>query len=439
MTPSSKSPERRTWNARYPLVLSLLSVTLLASLIGLWAARANISGAVIGSGTVEVSQTMTALQHPIGGVVSEILVTNGDSVTAGDVVVRLEDAQLRSDLTVVEGNLFEVLANVARLEATIDGRQEMDLHPAMIQAAAERPEFEALIQRQKRQLFAHFEALAAEARLLDEQIIQVNAQIAALEAQVTANRQEQSFVTAERKRLDELAQKGLMKAADLFALEKSQVAINGEYGRLTAGIAELRGKISELELKRHTIGPKEQKLAVAELSKLRPERTKYLENRAILQDRLTKLEIRAPISGKVHDSKVQGLRSVVVAAKPLMMIVPDADPALVMVRIEATDIDQVYPGQEATLKFKAFNLRHLPIILGEVVQISADVFMDPLTRKNYYEVALELQESEIDKLGDRGLLPGMPVEAFLATDSRTPLNYVLQPLMTYLDRAFRDA
>lgn len=431
--------KRRTWNARYPLVLSLMSVTLLAALIGLWAARANISGAVIGKGTVEVSQTMTALQHPIGGVVSEILVTNGDSVTAGDVVVRLEDAQLRSDLTVVEGNLFEVLANVARLEAIIDGRQEMDLHPAMVQAAAERPEFEALIQRQKRQLFAHFEALAAEARLLDEQITQVNAQIAGLGAQVTANRQEQAFVTAERKRLDELSQKGLMKASDLFALEKTQVSINGEYGRLTAGIAELRGKISELELNRHTIGPKEQKLAVAELSKLRPERTKYLENRAVLQDRLTKLEIRAPISGKVHDSQVQGLRSVVVAAKPLMMIVPDADPALVIVRIEATDIDQVYPGQEATLKFKAFNLRHLPIILGEVVQISADVFLDPLTRKNYYEVALELQEAEIDKLGDRGLLPGMPVEAFLATDTRTPLNYVLQPLMTYLDRAFRDA
>ncbi|MDA5094340.1 HlyD family type I secretion periplasmic adaptor subunit [Aliiroseovarius sp. KMU-50] len=431
--------KRRTWNSRAPMVLSVMSIALLVGLLGVWAARANIGGAVIGAGTVEVSQTMTALQHPVGGVVEELLVTNGDQVSAGDVVVRLEDVKLRSDLNVVEDNLFEILANIARLEAEIDDREEMELHPVLVQAAAQRPEIQALVQRQERRLAAHFEALTTEVQLLDEQVVQVKAQIVGLDSQIEAKETEKSYIDNEIAQLQVLAQKGLLKMSDMFRVEKSLATVSGEIGRLIARIAELRGKISEIELKRHTVAPKARKLAVTELSKLRPERTKYIERRATILDGLTRLDIRAPISGNIHDIKVLGLRSVVVAAKPLMMIVPDSEPALVLVKISATDIDQVYVGQEASLKFKAFNLRHVPIVLGHVSAISADVFTDPRTRKSYYNVSVALLKAEVKKLGGRELLQGMPVEAFLSTDSRTPLEYVLKPLMTYLDRAFRDA
>jgi HlyD family secretion protein len=433
------TPRRRTWSSRYPLTISLLGLLLMATLIGAWSLRARISGAVIGSGTVEVSQTMTAVQHPVGGVVEEIIATNGDRVEAGDVVVRLEDVQLRSDLAVVEGSLYEILANIARLEAVIDGREQMELHPLLAEAAATHPEIDILVQRQKRQLFAHFEALATEARLLDEQVAQVNAQIVGLEAEINSRNEEMTHIASEMSRLEELAGRGLVKQVDLFNLQKARTFVRGEIGKLAAKIAELRGKISEIELKRHTIVPKERKLAVAELSKLRPERTKFLERRASLLDSLGRLEIRAPISGRIHDTQVQGLRSVVVAAKPLMMIVPDEDPTFISVKIRDTDIDQVHVGQTASLKFKAFDGRHIPLILGRVDGISANVLIDPHTRRSYYEITLVLDETELAKLGGRHLLPGMPVEAFLSTESRTPLNYVLRPLMTYFDRAFRDA
>ncbi len=436
---TGEAARRRTWNARRPLALGVLALATLALLFGGWAARVTISGAVIGAGTVEVSKTMTALQHPIGGVVEEILATNGDQVDAGDVVVRLEDVQLRSDLKVVEDNLFEVLANIARLEAAIDGRKTMELHPALSEAAFERPEVQRLIERQRRQLASHFESLDTEAGLLDQQVRQVRAQIVGIEAQIEAKENERDFIDKEMERFKKLVAKGLLKSSQLFALEKSRTVVSGDIGRLEASAAELGGKIAEIELKRHTIVPKERRLAVAELSKLRPARTKFLEERATIKDQLTKLEVRAPIAGKIHDTKVLGLRSVVVAARPLMMIVPDAEPALVIVRISATDIDQVYVGQQASLKFKAFNGRHIPIILGDVSQISANTLMDPVTRKNFYEVTLMLREDEVAKLGERDLIPGMPVEAYLSTSPRTPLNYVLEPLMSYIDRAFRDA
>lgn len=431
--------KRRTWNSRGPLGIALLSLIFLILTIGVWGARANIAGAVMGTGRVEASQTMTAVQHPIGGVIEDILATNGDMVKAGDVVLRLDDTQLRSDLNVVEGDLFEALANIARLTAEIEGRQQMDLHPVLAEAAAKRPEVAALLRRQQRQLDDHFDSLAAEASLLDEQIVQVRSQISGIEAQVSAKEDEADLIAQEMDNLDDLAGRGLLKLSELFTLKKTETVTKGEIGKLEAQMSELRAKIAELDLKRHTIEPNSRKLAVVELSKLRPEQTRYLERRATIMDGLTKLDIRSPISGRVHDSKVLGLRSVVVAASPLMMIIPDQLPTLVMVRINATDIDQVFPGQEATLKFRSFNGRYMPIILGRVSRISADVFKDPVTRKDYYEVLLTLDESELAKLGQHELLPGMPVEAFLSTESRSPLNYVLRPLMAYFDRAFRDA
>lgn len=430
---------RRTWSSRLPLTLSFGAMVLMAALIGTWSVQARISGAVMGSGTVEVSQTMTSVEHPVGGVVEEIAAGNGDLVRAGDIVVRLDDRELRSELAVVEGNLFEVLANIARLEAAIDGHPQMDLHPMLAEAVRDRPEIASMTHRQQRQLDAHFESLETETRLLDEQIAQVRAQIRGIEAQIDASRLELEFVTKELDRLTSLVERELVKREIMYNTQKSRAGVSGEIGRLEAKIAELRGKISELELKRHTIEPKARELAVGELSKLRPDRTKYLESRATLVDKLSHLEIRAPISGRIHDSRVLGLRSVVEAAKPLMMIVPDSETAFVSVRLRDTDIDQVYLGQEATVKFTAFNRRHSPLIIGQVKKISANILKDEVTRKPYYEVMLVLPEEELAKLGDNPLLPGMPVSAFLSTESRTPINYVLRPLMIYLDRAFRDA
>jgi HlyD family secretion protein len=434
-----KDRKRKTWDAGRPLSIGFLSVGLLFGIFGYWSIKTEIAGAVVGTGAIEVSTSMTAVQHPIGGVVDAVYVENGDVVAAGEIVVRLDPFQLQSDLKVVEGDLFETLANIARLEAVTEDRRDMILHPVLMEAAVGRQDLTSLIARQKAQLDAHFANLATESSLLDEQVMQIKAQIAGVEAQVAAVTDENVFVAEELTKARELSTKGLIKLSEMYKLEKDTVIIRGELGRFAAQVAELRGKITELELKRHALVPDARELAVTELSKLRPERTRHLEKRMSLLDSLSKLEIRAPVSGKVHESKVFGLRSVVVAASPLMMIVPSTEPVVVNVKIFATDIDQIYVGQDASLKFKAFNGREMPVILGSVARIGADAIADPTTKKFFYEVKVTLRDEELTKLGERALIPGMPVEAFLSTESRTPLNYVLRPIMTYFDRAFRDA
>ncbi len=432
------APKRLTWSTRKPLLLGFSAFVALVGIIGVWSVRANIAGAVIGLGAIEVSSTQTAVQHPVGGVVKQILAVEGDLVRAGDVVVRLDDWQLLSDLKVVEGDLFETLATIARYEAQIEGQPTLTLHPALAEVAT-RPEVARLLARHQRDLDAFYAAITAKQQLLDEQISQIKDQIAGVQAQLAAKTDERRLIGQELVKSRDLNAKGLNRTADLLTLEKAEVAARGEIGKLTAQIAELRGKISEIGLNRHSVRPDAVNLAAQDLAKLRPERTRFLEGRASILDGLTKLEIRAPVSGQIYQSRVQGVQSVVVAAVPLMMIVPDHVPVLASIRVFSTDIDQTYLGQAASLKFKAFNGRQIPIILGRVAQISADATLDTRTQKTYYQVKVALLPEEMVKLGDKDLIPGMPVEAFLSTETRTPLSYVLRPFMFYFDRAFRDS
>lgn len=433
--PKSK---RRTWTTGRPFAVTVFSLIFLLGCLAVWSTRANISGAVIGSGTIEVSTTMTAVQHPIGGVVSEINVRNGDRVRAGDILVQLDSRQFHSDLNVVEGELFEVLANIARLQAIMDNRRQMELTPVLAEAVQAKPEVNLLVERQQQQLTAHFEAITSGMHLLDEQITQVRAEIAGVEAQLAAKLDEIDLLSLEIENAEQLAERKLITMSELYKLKKDDVTIRGEIGQNEAKIAELRGKISELNLKRLVVIPDAQEKAEEELRKLRPLRVRFMEMRLSLLDDLSKLEIRAPVNGKIHESQVQGRRSVITAAKPLMMIVPDDDPYQIGVRIAAADIDQVFIGQEASIKFRAFNARDLPIILGSVSRISPDVTLDPLTKKYHYEVKVALNAGEEAKLNGRELLPGMPVEAYIATESRTAINYVVRPIKRFFDRALRD-
>lgn len=429
---------RPTWNSRRPLMIGVTTVALLLVGIGIWSAKAEIAGAVIGTGSIEVSSVRTSVQHPIGGVVVEILKRDGDSVTAGEVILRLDDEALRSDLAVTESALCETLANIARLEAALEGRRSLTVPPLLAEAAEREPQWAELLARLEQQLHDHFAAIDTQMRLLDEQIAQTQAQIKGVEAQRSAAQEELALIEAELVRVQALDRQGLMRTAELTALLSKRAEFKGRLGQFEAQMGELRGKIAESELKRLEVKGNALELVSVELSRLRPEGTRLQEARSRTLADLARLEIRAPVSGRIIGSQVPGLRSVVVAASPLMTIVPGAEPVIARIRVDATDIDQVFLGQQASLRFPSFNGRQTPIILGPVIQVSADAFKDGLTQRNYYEVLVALDPSQIDVLGDHDLIPGMPVEAHLSTESRTPLSYVMRPILFYIDRAFRD-
>ena len=164
------------------------------------------------------------------------------------------------------------------------------------------------------------------------------------------------------------------------------------------------------------------------------------EQRRALLGRLNRLDIRAPVSGIIYSKQVFTPRSVIRAADPVMYLIPQDRPLVVAAQVEPIHVDQVFVSQEVVVRFSAFDSRTTPELFGTVVQVSADAFTDERSQRTYYRAEIRLSEDEIAKLPE-GLvmIPGMPVEAFIRTEDRTPLAYLVKPLSDYFAKAFRES
>ena len=403
-----------------------------------WAATFNISGAVIGKGQVQASVNRIAVQHPVGGVVAEILANNGDKVKSGDVVVKLDDSSLRSELATVESELFELLANEARLEAELDDSRTLSPHPILREAASSNPSLNSLLEQQQRQLDAYHRSLTTQLSLMQRQRSQITDEAIGVQAALAAKREEFALLGRELAQAQENLEKGYVTRTVVSTLQRDTIKARGEVGELAAKKAELQGKVAEQRLKTYATPLDVRELSADKLNLSRQQSKRLIEARNAILYKLGRLDVKVPVSGMVFDSKLLGPRSVVEAAKPIMYIVPNNRLDLVVVRVEATDIEQVHVGQEAGLRFTTFNKRSTPIIDGSVTAVSADSFLDEKKQTSYYFVDVKLIDSEMQKLGGVELLPGMPVDAFLQTESRSPASYVIRPITDFFAKALRD-
>ena len=430
---------RRTWTYLAPLSVGLFTFFALVVFVWFWGVNTSITGAVIGNGQVLATTTQTAVQHPKGGVVTEIYARNGDRVEAGALLIQLDDRELRSKLASTLEQLAETMLNEARLDAIVTDEREITLPPDYGTLIGDTEKAEVILRRQQAQLDTHYENLEASAALTQQQIVQVNDQIEGIRAEIAAQRERLELVEKELENSEELMEKGLVKVSVYYTQQKDKTTTRGTIAKLQARIAELKGKVSELEFKQKTFLPGKKEKAATELNRLKPQKAKLLEARVLLLQQMEALQVRSPVAGRVHESQVAGIRSVMQAAKPAMFIVPGDAPLTAEVRVHADDIDQVFPGQEALLRFSAFSKRKTPLVYGTVDTISPDALLDPKTRKPYYKVWVALTPKTLETLGELKLVAGMPVTAFITTEDRSPISYVTKPLWNYIEKAFRDA
>ncbi|WP_037227486.1 HlyD family type I secretion periplasmic adaptor subunit [Roseobacter sp. GAI101] len=429
--------KKRAWRVWMPLSIGFGALVVLVGVLGVWSVTARIAGAVIASGMIQVENNRQVVQHPEGGVVGEILAKDGDEIEAGDVVMRLDDALLQSELAIVQGQLFEIKARQARLAAERDGLEDIVLPDELVEAAANSPEIESMIDGQRSLFLARKESLRREADQISEQIAQANNQIEGTEAQLAAFQTQQDLILSELEDAESLLEKGLAQASKVSSLQREQARLLGEIGSLKATVAQLRGQIASLEIQVLKLTTTRREEANTTLSDLQYREIELAERRLSLRETLSRMEIRSPVSGVVYDSQIFALQAVLSPAAPIMYVIPQDQPLVVSARIEAINIDQVHVGQEASLRFVAFEQRTTPEIFGQVSRISADVFKDEVTGQSFYRAELLPREEELEKLGDQKLVPGMPVEAFIRTAERSPLSYLAKPLTDYFNKAFR--
>jgi HlyD family secretion protein len=425
-------------NARTSLILGFGALAVLVGGIGGWAAMANIAGAIVAPGQIKVEGDRQVVQHPDGGVVGEINVVDGDFVEAGEILMRFDDTLLRSELTIVESQLYEIMARRGRLDAERDGLDTITFDQELLDLAAENAEIAELVDGQQRLFEARRITRAKQVEQLNERQTQIEEQIKGSEAQLAALDVQLGLIRKELADQQSLLDQGLAQSSRVLQLQREEAGLNGQVGGLTAAIAESRGRIAEIEIEILKLETDLREEAITTLRDLQYREIELREKRLSALETLSRMDVRAPVSGIVYGKIVHALRSVVRAAEPIMYIVPQDTPLVISSRIEIIHIDQVHAGQTASLHFSAFDQRTTPVIYGSVVKVSADVFTDERTGMSYYTAEIIPNEGEAEKLGNLKLIPGMPVDSFIATGERTPLNYLVKPFTDYFNKAFRE-
>jgi HlyD family secretion protein len=422
---------------RRHLIAGFAVIALLAGGIGGWAATAQLSGAVIAGGSIVVDGSTKKVQHPTGGVVGDIRVREGDEVAAGDVLAVLDETQIRANLRIVTDSLDELSARQARLVAERDGAAK-PAFPADLLARTGDARIAGLIAGEQTLFDTRARARDGLKAQLRERVAQLEQEAAGLKAQADAKRRSRDLSAEELKGLDELRAKNLVSVNRVNELARAIAQLEGEIGQITAQIAATNGKAAEVGLQILQVDQDLRNEAGKELAEIRARATELVQRKVEAEDRLKRVEIRAPIDGVVHELAIHTVGGVIQPGETLMLIVPRTDVLTVEAKVAPREIDRVRAGQTVSLRFTSFDERSTPVIEGKVDRVAADVTEDKRTGLTYYTVRIHVPTGEAARLGSGRLMPGMPVEAFIRTQERSVISYLLKPLTDQMSRAFKD-
>ena len=425
------------WSAAKLLITGTLAVAVLVGGFGAWAVFANITGAVITHGRIEVDQNRQVVQHPDGGVVDQIAVREGQTVAEGDLLIRLDASAITSELAVVEGQLYEILARRARFEAERDGATELTFDPLLLEAGKAAAD---LMDGQSRLFEARLDSLMQATDQLNQQDMQIASQIDGITAQQVAMTEQTALIEEELADQQNLLDRGLAQASRVLALRREASNMKGRIGELTAQAAQAAERRTEIEIQILGLTSTRREEAITRLRDLQYNELELSERRRTLRQQLDRLDIRAPVGGVVYGLTVFAPRSVIRPADPLLYLVPQDRPLVIATQVQVTDIDQIHLGQDVILRLSAFDQRRTPELTGEITQVSADAFQNEQNGASFYRAEVRMDDGEIEKLPDgMTLIPGMPVEAYVRTADRTPMQYFLKPMADYFAKAFRES
>ncbi len=297
-----------------------------------------------------------------------------------------------------------------------------------------------LMQGQERLFAARLETSLQSTHQLTQQRAQIASQIRGITAQQTALETQQRLIARELADQQSLLDRGLSQASRVLALQREAASLLGRLGELTAQAAQAAERMTEIEIQILGLSSFRREEAITRLRDLQFNQLELAERRQMLLRQRDQRDIRAPVSGIVYGMQVFAPRSVIRPADPVLFLIPQDRPLVIAAQVQTTDIDQVFVGQDVTLRFSAFDQRRTPELAGRVTLLSADAFQDQATGQSFYRAEVQLNDGEMQRLpADLALLPGMPVEAFLRTGDRSPMDYLIKPLADYFARAFRDS
>ncbi len=433
----SKEMDKKSFTPGPYVTAGYAVIFLGLGIFGTWAATAPLASGVVAGGTVSVESNRKTIQHLEGGIISEILVKDGEVVEAGDVLMRLDPTQAQGNYAVLQGRFILLQATEARLLAESVDAPELvwpaalkDENAEAVKAATDLQS--TLFQDRKR-------TKDGQTAIMKARIEQLNEAVRGLQQQLGSVDQQLESMQSEIDRLTSGQEKGVIGKNQLSQMTRGFLNLKGEQGEIAAEIAKLRQTISETELQIVQIRQEFIERAGSELRDIRDQLAEVTERRNVALNVLDRTTVVAPVRGIVQNVRVHTKQGVIRPAEPILDIIPLDDDLIVNAKIRPIDIDSVHVDSEVEVRFSAFSSRTTPAIFGRLTVLSQDVIQPEQEQQEpYYLARIEVDDKDVP-LEIRGrLLPGMPADVIVATGDRTFADYILKPLVDSFHKGMRE-
>jgi HlyD family type I secretion membrane fusion protein len=422
-----------------PLVVAGCAVIVLFFAgLGGWSALAVLKSAALAPGVVVVESSRKTVKHLEGGIVAEILVAEGQRVAAGDLLIRLDATQAQAKLEQLQSALLSDEMAAARLRAERDGLTQIPWPPQSTEKSVNPARIDDLKASQEKLFRARQASRAGQAAILKQKVAQSREEISGLRGAIRSQERELSLLDEQIADYTKLLKKGLVDKPRVLEVKRRQAEIAGDRLKNEAAIARAEQVIAEAEIRVAELETERVNTAADELQALEREMPQLREQIAAARDVVRRIDIRAPLGGRVVDLKVHTPGGVIGDGEPLLDIVPDYERLLVDAEIDPGDIDVVRAGQTAEVRFTAFHQRELRPLKARLMSISADRLVDERTGRAYYLGRIELLEDPSAVLKEAEVLPGMQAEAIILTGESTLLGYLRRPIERTFERALRE-
>jgi HlyD family secretion protein len=425
-------------NYRRPAIAGLALIGVLMGAGATWASLAKVSSAVIATGTVGVSGKPKTIQHLDGGIVEKINIEAGQTVRQGEQLIEIDDKTVLANLNIYRGRLGDLMVRKGRLQAELEGKSEVSAPDPALVAKYRLENIATTITQQKAVLKARRSTVEGEVSQLDERISQFKQQIKGVEGLRTSKEKQMVVYQKERAAIEKLVNEALAAKNQLLAYDRSFADLGGQMAEHNSEIGRLKNSISEVEVTKLQVVRNFNEKVITELDEIDAKISELIQQVDATEQQLDRTIIKSPVDGIIHELSIFTIGGVIQPGQPIMQIVPLTQKLEMEISVDAQSIDQVSPGQKTVIRFPSFSQRTTPELYGEVARISPTSVVDEKTGFTFYRVGVVLTDAELKRLGDKIIVPGMPIEAVIPTKERTVIEYLVKPLTDNLTHVFRE-
>src|SRR5256886_5758828 len=403
--------------------------------IGSWAVTAPLNGAVVGNAVVKVDGNRKSVEHLDGGIVEELRIKEGDKVSAGDTLIVLDETQARAEYDILSQQYVVLRATEARLLTELDHRSELVMPEDL---KTQDSYFKSVWSGQLNQFDSRRASLEGQRSVFREKINQLGSQIVGAEAQVKSFTNQINSIRAEAKDVAPLVERGLIARPRILQLERTAYGLEGQIADANANIAKARQAIAEQQQQIAQLDNDRMADVTKDLRDTQAKELEVIPKAMNAKAVLGRMEIRSPYAGRVVALAVFSVGGVIQRGEKILDIVPDQDSLTIEAQVAVEDVSDVHPNMRAEVHLTAYKQRIVPIIHGDVIQVSADRLTDPKTNNPYYVAFVRVDENELAAMPNIKLYPGMPATVMIPTIQRTAFDYIVGPLVMSFNHSFRQ-